>query len=146
MNQVLRLMTFLPLFFGIVASAKEPQLLNAKVQTHSVEGGLEKTFRGLVENQRETAWIGYAVPAVQGNLRICCYSSMDRNLPNALRKGRCKLDGHDDGMNFETDRDNVEWDRTNQLLVLFRVLENTVSKIRIFSDDCELDAGGRTIN
>ena len=31
-------------------------------------------------------------------------------------------------------------------MVLYRVEEKAVQKIRIFSPDCELDAGGRTIH
>ena len=31
------------------------------------------------------------------------------------------------------------------MVVLFRIAERAVDRIRVFSEDCELDAGGRTV-
>ena len=48
-------------------------------------------------------------------------------------------------MNFEN-HDNEERDGPDQLLVLFRVADNRVGKIRVFTGDCELDAGGLPVH
>src|SRR2546421_3334189 len=101
--------------------AQEPRLVNAQTQTRAVTSGLEKEFRSLVKNQVEPAWIGYAVPAVEGNHHICCYSSEDHHVPPAFRQGRCKLEGRDDGMNFNTNGDNDDGEKPTHVLVLFRV-------------------------
>jgi len=52
------------------------------------------------------------------------------------------LEGRDDGMNFQTNSESDEVERSDYLLVLFRVADARVGKIRVFTDDCELDAGG----
>src|SRR2546425_1939895 len=127
------------------AFAQEARLVNVKMQTRAVASSLEKEFRSLVKDQAEPAWIGYAVPVVAGNHRICCYSSEDRHKPAALRHGRCKLEGRDEGMNFQNNDDD-ERESPDQILVLFRVVDKRVGKIRVFTDDCELDAGGLPVH
>src|SRR5437773_3195297 len=124
------------------AFAQEARLVNAKMQTRAVASSLEKEFQSLVRTQGEAAWIGYAVPVLAGNHRICCYASEDRHKPAALRHGRCNLEGRDEGMNFQN---NDEWQSPDQILVLFRVADKSVGKIRVFTDDCELDAGGLSV-
>lgn len=126
--------------------AQEARLVNAKTQTRAVTSGLEKEFRNLLKEQTAPAWIGYAVPAVEGNHRICCYSSEDRHKPDSLRRGRCKLEGRDEGMNFHTNSDDDERERPTHILVLYRVEDRNVGKIRVFTDDCELDAGGLPVH
>jgi HEAT repeat protein len=127
------------------AFAQEARLVNAQMQTRAVVSSLEKEFQSLVRNQTEPAWIGYAVPVVAGNHRICCYSSEDRHKPSALRHGRCKLEGRDDGMNFQDNHDDKDAS-PDQILVLFRVEDKSVGKIRVFTDDCELDAGNLPVH
>ena len=56
------------------------------------------------------------------------------------------LEGRDDGMNFQTTGAEDEPERSEQILVLFRVADKSVGKIRVFTDDCELDAGGLTVH
>jgi hypothetical protein len=127
------------------AFAQEARLVNAKMQTRAVASSLEKEFQALVRDQAEAAWIGYAVPVVTGNHRICCYSSEDRHKPAAIRQGRCKLEGRDEGMNFQNNDDD-ERESPDQILVMFRVADQSVGKIRVFTDDCELDAGGLPVH
>lgn len=128
-----------------IAPAQEPHVVNARFQSHPVPSGLEMEFRSLVKNQAEPAWIGYAIQAVEGNHRICCYSAADRHAPASIRRGRCQLEGRDDGMNFQTNSDEAP-DKSGHILVLFRVADGRVGKIRNFSDDCELDAGGLPVH
>ncbi len=127
------------------APAQEARLLNAETKTRVVRSSLEKEFRSLVKSQAEPAWIGYAVSAVEGNHRICCYPSEEWRKPASVRHGRCKLEGRDEGMNFNTNGDDDEGDSPDHVLVLFRVADRNVGKIRVFTDDCELDAGGLTV-
>jgi HEAT repeat protein len=126
--------------------AQEARLVNAKTQTRAITSGLEKEFRSLVKEQTEPAWVGYAVSAVEGNHRICCSSSEDRHKPDSLRRGSCKLEGRDEGMNFHTNNDDDEREGPTHILVLYRVEDRSVGKIRVFTDDCELDAGGLTVH
>jgi len=125
--------------------SQEARLVNAQTQTRAVTSGLEKEFRSLVKNQVEPAWIGYAVPVVEGNHHICCYSSEESRKPASLRRGRCQLESRDEGMNFNTNGDDDTRENPGRVLVLWRVADKNVGKIRVFTDDCELDAGGLTV-
>src|SRR5256885_6688928 len=140
--RLLNIIIVLAMAAPCVVLSQEARLVNAQTQTRAVTSGLEKEFRSLVKNQVEPAWIGYAVPVVEGNRHICCYSSEDRHVPASFRHGRCKLEGRDDGMNFQTNSESDEVERSDYLLVLFRVADARVGKIRVFTDDCELDASG----
>lgn len=124
------------------ARAQDARLTNAKMESQPVKGELDRTFRALVDAQEEATWIGYAVPVVEGNFHICCSSSEDRHLPAALRRYRCKLEGRDDGMNFQTSDDADAREKAQSLVVLYRITGRGVGKIRVFTDDCQLDAGG----
>lgn len=134
--------------FGILAattaSAQQPHLLNAKTEAR-LGTDLQKAFRALTNTQVQPAWIGYAVRAVEGNYHICCSGYTNRNMPSILQPSGCKLEGYNDGMNFQLSKDKGEVSQSNYVLVLFRIAEKTVGKIRVFSDDCELDAGGLTV-
>ncbi len=128
------------------AFGQEARLVNAQTQTHTVATGLKQEFQALVKNQVEPAWIGYAVAIVEGNHHICCSSSEDRHKPASLRHARCKLEGRDEGMNFNTNGDDDGRESPDRVLVLFRAADKTIGKIRVFTDDCELDAGGLTVH
>src|SRR5258708_25288117 len=124
------------------ARAQEARLTNAKMESQPVKKELDRAFRALVDAQEEAGWIGYAVPVIDGNFHICCSSSTDRHLPAALRHYRCKLECRDEGMNFQTSNEGNGREKAENLLVLYRVSGRSVGKIRVFTDDCELDAGG----
>ena len=126
--------------------AQEPSFTNARLQTHPATSDLQKEFQSLITTLAEPAWIGYAVAAVEGNHHICCYSSEDSHKPGFLRRGRCKLEGRDEGMNFRTDDNDDHVAGPDHILVLFRVADRTVGRIRVFTADCELDAGGLPVH
>lgn len=126
-----------------LASAGQ-NFVNAKVQSHSSVASLEKEIRALAERDTNAAWIGYTVPIVPGNHRICCYSEEDSKKPRSIRKGHCNLEGRDNGMNFQTNNDDDA--PSESLIVLFRVADHRIVKLRVFTDDCELDAGGLAVH
>lgn len=121
------------------------RIVNAKTETRSAASGLEKAFRSIASVQSEPAWIGYATPATPGHHQMCCGSHGD---DYADCCERCRLDDerHGDGVSMRnTEPSSVKLEEGQQVLVLFRVAGKKVVKIRIFSADCELDAGGRTV-
>jgi HEAT repeat protein len=100
--------------------AAQPKLLiNAKVDTRSASGGLEPAFKALVSAQPQPAWIGYTVP-----------STRTFNLGCEWVNGN----GGTAGV--------VHLEPPDHALILFRVVDNAVERIRSLSPDCEIDAGG----
>jgi len=103
-----------------VTLAAQPKLLvNAKVDTHSAAGGLEPAFQALVTAQPQPAWIGYVVPSTRTYSLSC-------DLGNNNGWGASGV---------------VHLEPPDHAMILFRVVDNAVERIRALSPDCQLDAG-----
>lgn len=104
--------------------AAQPKLLiNAQVQTHSAAAGLESQFRPLLSAQPQPSWIGYSVPSVR-NFNLGC---------DYVRDGF-------------TSPGVVHLEPPDHAVILFRVDQGAVNRIRTLSPDCEIDAGGVTVH
>ena len=113
-----------------------PQIKNAKLETVPASGNLQQQIETFASRQSGTAWIGYAVPAVSSNRTICCYDGgWDHNCC-----GTCRLQS-DRGNNFSGSRDDCDDIDVKSLAVLYRVEEKKIDSIRIFSQNCSIDAG-----
>lgn len=106
--------------FSLVA--QQPRVSNARLETREVSGGLEATFRGIVQAQISPEWIGYSESMVSGDRQGRCWNGGDGIA--AAGNGTVKLEG------------------PTELMVLLRVENHRIEKIRTFTEECELDAGG----
>jgi hypothetical protein len=107
------------------------------LQTRSAVAGLEREFRAVVENAPAPAWIGYAVPAPPGDHQSCCCGS-----DHACT---CCLEGNKDAVQGVSSTP-IRLEGPQRIVVLFRVEQKQVGKIRMFSEDCALDAGGLPVH
>jgi HEAT repeat protein len=106
------------LFASVLGLAAQPKnLVNAKPDTRSAAGGLEREFKTLVAAQPQPAYIGYDVPAVRTNNLGCDY------------------------VNGWTNSGVVHLEPPDHVIVMFRVDANQVDRIRAISPNCEIDAG-----
>ncbi len=110
-------MKLAPLF--LIASAAfaqnaQPNVSNAKLETRAFSGDLGSQMRATT-----AAWFGYAMKATPGEDRSYC----------------CSLEGSSSTVSV-----HLEGART--IAVLFRVENNAVEKVQVYSLDCALDAGG----
>ncbi|HVX65030.1 MAG TPA: hypothetical protein VHA11_00435, partial [Bryobacteraceae bacterium] len=117
------------LFWVIAAAAAaQPSIVNAKLETRSAASGLEPAFRSIVDRSGGPAWIGYSVPAIDRSERGCnndgrCYLEQERPA-DKQRRPAAKLEG------------------SGRMAVLIRVEAKQTGQVRVYSDTCELDAGG----
>ena len=132
----------------------QPRVSNARL-TSQPAGTLDATFRRLAAAQAEPAWIGYSVPVVsRSEGRLCC--SGDTWISDGIvftngRLAACGLEpssattrrASDQPVQVQTP---VRLEGPENVVVLYRVEEKAVRRIRVFSPDCELDAGGRSIH
>jgi hypothetical protein len=99
--------------------AAQPKLLvNAKVDTRSAAAGLEPAFKALVAAQPQPAWIGYMVPSVRTFNLGCEYNNNGWSGPGA-----------------------VHLEPPDHALILFRVENNAIDRIRSLAPDCQIDGG-----
>ena len=114
-----------------------PQIRNAKLETIAASGNLQLQIDTYATRQNGVAWIGYAVPAVKGNRTICCF---DGGWQERGCCGTCRLESeHNTFSGSRDDCDNLE---TNSVTVLYRVEDKKIGSIRLFSENCAIDAGG----
>jgi len=126
--------------FPVVAIAQTPSIVNGNVQQRAVTSSLSAEFSALVKAQAAPAWIGYAVPAVNGNFEECC----NYEYGSTRFCGQCRLEDGNQNFSMNSEKRTAHLE-TPDLLVLFRVENRSLEKIRTFSEGCELDAGGRTV-
>jgi hypothetical protein len=124
-------------------TASVPRIENAKVETRAVAGTLASNLAEAQKNAA-AAWVGYAVKVVPGERTICCGNYNDSGAEGC---GRCELEterDHWSGARGKTGGNNepVKLEGDDELLVLFRLQDHRVTRIRLASSDCVLDAGG----
>jgi HEAT repeat protein len=141
MTRILSLIVGL-LLLASNASAQS-NIRNARIESRP-GADLANTFRSL-SNEAGPMWIGYAVPAQDPDWNACCYNSdaADRCC------GRCVLDngraGGGDHRTTGSSSGPVKLEGGSQVVVLYRVENREVQRIRAYSESCELDAGGTTV-
>jgi len=119
---------------AVCALAQQPRIQNAKTETRQVTGGLEPTMKAILAAQTAPAWAGYAVPIVHGDRNMCCYN-------NGYACG-CSLEGRNQAEGNINSGNSVKLEGPTHLVVLFRIEDHAMGKLRMFTPECEIDAGG----
>jgi HEAT repeat protein len=125
--------------------AQQPRISNAKLDARAVTSGLEREFQSIAAAQTGAAWVGYAVRAVPGQHQMCCYSSFEDGAGNRCCRG-CALEGTRAGSTVSGAAGPVQLEGAGDIFVLFRIENRALDRIRTFSADCELDAGGLPVH
>jgi hypothetical protein len=133
---------FVAVISAALAAAQTPKITNVNLQERSAAQGLEPVFRSIVTGESAAAWIAYAVPMLNGDHEVCCGSWNDGD--SGRWCGECRLETGD-GMNIGSKPHEADLEASETLLVFFRVENRAVQKVRIFSEDCQINAGGRTV-
>ncbi len=129
--------------FGVVLAARPssaqtpaaPRVVNAAFEERAVGGALDNFFQSLVRQQSKPAWIGYSVAAVPGR-HTGCGGSGD----SYSTAGPYYLEGRPSAIVSDDRPVRLEGDAA--VFVLYRVENQQVGRIALFSPDCPLDAGG----
>jgi hypothetical protein len=137
----MKLTLLLPLLTALSAAPSGFQ--NGKMTVKAVAaGGLAAEVRSAAA-ARGASWIGYAEPVIAGPRQMCCFGSSGTfsGYPKVCCGG-CRLE---EEKSFSIGRDDeapVALESPPQFRVLLRVQNGVVGKVRAFSEDCALDAGG----
>src|SRR5262245_5270717 len=117
-------------------AAQQPQISNTNLQTASAASGLDAALQSQISRQSGAAWFGYAVPKIPGEQQSCCW--------NDGGKG-CGLEGQRNTA-APAPPVPVKLEGPSHVAVLFRAEQGVVGKIRTFTMDCPLDAGGLPVH
>ena len=109
----------------------QPNVVDAQFETRAYAGNLEAEIRG----DRPT-WFGYVIKAVFNDNQSCCWNGQ-------FQRG-CSLEdnGRSTSVHVSSTTSPVPLEGSDNLALLFRVANNTVEKIQVYSLSCSLDAGG----
>jgi hypothetical protein len=148
------------LLSGTVA-AQPPSIANGRVTSQAAGTPFPQSFRSLASAQTETGWIGYTVPVVDRQRFMCCDGRTSDGevtsyngvvLGDGSAWGRCRMEPRTTGGPTPAltapqigTPGPVQLEGSDRIMVLFRVVERKVERIRVVSGDCALDAGGRPV-
>jgi hypothetical protein len=140
---------------------QQPRIINGHVSPQA-GAGLPQAFRSLVASQSDIAWIGYSVPIEDRDRTMCCFSSADGTtwisgtFSNSSVQccGACRIEPAADAATAvrqappkaSAPPSSVKLEGSDRVVILFRIAERRVERIRMFTEDCELDAGGRAVH
>jgi len=138
-----------------VVAAQQPPVQNGTVTTQPAGSPFAQTFKSIVSSTTDAAWIGYAVPVADGERVMCCANGGTSFVNGTMSDasgccGLCRLE-NSSGTNMSTRSQAptpagvIKLEGADQMIVLFRVADHAVERIRVFSEDCQLDAGGRPV-
>jgi HEAT repeat protein len=128
----------------LVQPAGKPQIINAKVEEREVKTGIAQEVEAWAAGAEKAQWLGYSVPAVAGDHRMCCGDSGgDWNGGQAC--GPCRLEGSRGENSYNVQSGDVKLEGPSNIVVLFRAEGRKIEKIRAVSENCILDAGGLQI-
>ncbi|MDX2149342.1 MAG: HEAT repeat domain-containing protein [Bryobacteraceae bacterium] len=126
--------TALVLVLSGCAAWAQPQLQNARVETAASAGSFRATYEATVAAQRDPAWLGFAVEARPQQGTVCCWTNQCMG---------CGLEGRADFRQVAPPPAGpVRLEGSRRRFVLIRALEGRVDKVRVFGEECPLDAGG----
>ena len=140
---------------AVVAAAQQPRIENGAVTAQPAGSPFAQSFRSLVSSQPDVAWIGYAVPVSDGGRVMCCFDSgttfVNGRVSNASGCcGACRLENSSGtSMSSRTESTTpagvVKLEGADTMVVLYRIADRKIERVRVFSEDCRLDAGGRPV-
>lgn len=126
---------------ALPAAAEQPRLSNGRLEPRSAGAGLEAAVRPLLQATRAPAWLGWSV-ATDGERQMCCWESWH----DGPCCSGCRLEGKGTFTSSTSDRaEAVRLEGGREMLVLLRAEAGEITKLRTFSPDCALDAGGTTL-
>jgi len=139
--------TVLSAVLGAAVLGAQGRISNARTETRSAAQGLDREVRAIAARSGVT-WIGYRAPMVAGPRQMCCYDSISNS--GDVCCGTCRLESGSgvsmntgDSMSIRGSR--VMLEPATEFLVLARLENGAVSRVRTFTPDCDVDAGGLPI-
>lgn len=135
------------LFLGASGGyAQSPNLINAKTEMRPAAPDFRAQLGEAVHSQKDPAWLGYSVAAVEGNHEMCCGYYSDGHMNGCAA---CNLEDENGHLTVESDKptvpSTVKLEEPGQLIVMIRAEHGAIERIRTFSEDCQLDAGGMPV-
>ena len=110
---------------ALAQDKQTPRLSNGRIETHATTN-LARDLPALAATLAEPMWIGYAQPLIDGDHQMCDYWN--------------------NGTRYTQSTDPIRLEPADFFFVMFRVEEKQITRIRTYSANCPLDAGGKAVH
>lgn len=139
---------------AIGVAAQQPRIDNGRITSQPAGAVFGQSIRTLVSGQDDVAWIGYVVPVVDGERTMCCFESGAAWINGTVvtRDGAaccptCRLErSSSTSMSTRAPQPGiVRLEGSGLMTVMLRVSERRIERVRVFSEECHLDAGGKPV-
>ena len=137
---------------SLTVFAQQPQIQNGAVETRK-STSLDRDITTISASASEPVWVGWRETAINGWGNNCCWYSDDNymsrgctvepTVPNT--RGFAGMNVPDPRPQFPAPSGPAKLEAGTDVLVMLRIVDKHVERIRTFSDDCPLDAGGRKV-
>ena len=107
------------------AQAQTPRLSNGRIESHATTN-IARDLPALAATLTEPMWIGYAQPLIDGDHQMCDYWN--------------------NGNRYTQSTDPIRLEPADFFFVMFRIEEKQITRIRTYSANCPLDAGGKAVH
>jgi hypothetical protein len=117
--------------------AAQPRLTHTQVTERALTGALQAAVRQAARTASTPEWIAWAAPVADGRSTMCCYNGDW----DAGTTGRCRLEPGSSSTVMTRDADrSVRLELPETFFIFVRLENGQVERVRMFSEDCELDA------
>jgi|ERR1700676_36849 len=126
---------------SLPAQSVVPRVENAKMETRAISTSLSAALREITQRADKVQWVGYTVDQISGEHSMCCWNSGDSNGDDNCGTCRLESDSQNSGTTSKSSG-TVKLEGSRTMIVLLRIEAQHVMKVRAFSSECVLDAGG----
>jgi hypothetical protein len=125
-------------------SAAQPRLTGAQVNerpfTESIEAALRQPGG---TSDAPASWLAWAVPVADGRSTMCCYSGWN---DGSRSGGTCRLEPGSSSTVMTRDGNRaLRLEPAETFFVFVRIQNRQVERVRMFSEDCEVEAQGTAV-
>lgn len=139
------------MFVALVAAAgaQAPKIQNAQLQSQPVTS-LARDVAAVAAQATDPSapiWVAWQVPMIDGERSMCCYY-VDDYAPNGVRG--CRMEPVDPDAprtapQVPAPTGPVRLEAGTEVTIYARLVSRRIERLRALSDDCPVDAGGRTV-
>jgi HEAT repeat protein len=132
--------------------AAQLRLTNAKVTEQALAGSLEATVQKIADAAgSQAAWVAWAAPVADGRSSMCCFNGDWQG--GRATGGRCHLEpgwsstimSRNRGQTPGNEGQTLRLEPPEAFFVFVRVENRRIERVRMFSEDCELEGGAAPV-
>jgi hypothetical protein len=127
---------------AVGALAQTPQIQNGRVETRAVTSLARDVAALTAQTGATPQWVAWQVPMIDGERGLCCTYYSD-GMTSPVRG--CAVEPTDGHPDFPVPSGPVQLEAGTTLTVFVRLLDKRIERMRVLSDDCPVDAGGREV-